>query len=325
MDAFGLPGPVVSMTAVAGAWSNRLYCLETARGAFAVKEMCNPWRDPRWQEWLAEAWSFELRARAAGIPAPEPIPSRIDGGCLAWVDAPGGDPVPVRVHRWVDGVPASDGPVDDTVADRAGGILATLHGLGVEPTDRAVFPVSTTETADRWPELCGAARRAGVAWADALDAASAAVSEAAGLAREAGRRPTAEVMTHGDVDQKNLILTTAGPVLCDWDVAMPLAPRRELADVALSLGGWDRLDVSRRVVRAYAAAGGGDTEIEPSDLGESLMRGLDWIAFNVECAIGRRPASPDRAARAERLTPVLLAEFPGRTALALRIGGTLAP
>jgi hypothetical protein len=106
---------------------------------------------------------------------------------------------------------------------------------------------------------------------------------------------------------------------------MPLAPRRELADVALSLGGWDRLDVSRRVVRAYAAAGGGNTEIEPCDLGESLMRGLDWIAFNVECAIGRRPASPDRAARAERLTPVLLAEFPGRTALALRIGGTLAP
>jgi Ser/Thr protein kinase RdoA (MazF antagonist) len=313
------------MTAVAGAWSNRVYRLETTRGAFAVKQMCNPWADGRWQDWLGEAWSFERRAIAEGVAAPEPIPN-LDGRCLAWVAAPRGrEPVPVRAHRWVDGVPAPERAVDDAVADWAGRVLATLHRLGVEPADRTAFPTPSTETADRWAELCEAAHRAGAPWADRLDAACASVSATADLAREARRRPAAEVMTHGDFDQKNLILASGGPALCDWDVAMPLVPRRELADVALSLGGWDRIEVSRRVVRAYTAAGGSDAQIEPSDLGESLMRGLDWIAFNVECAIGRRAASPERAALAGRLTPGLLAEFPRRTTLALRVGEALTP
>jgi hypothetical protein len=55
------------------------------------------------------------------------------------------------------------------------------------------------------------------------------------------------------------------------------------------------------------------------------MRGLDWIAFNVECAIGRRASSPERAALARRLLPGLLAEFPRRAAMALRVSGTVTP
>jgi Ser/Thr protein kinase RdoA (MazF antagonist) len=326
LEAFGLPGSLVAMTAVTGAWSNRVYRLETTRAAFAVKEMCNPWADDRWQGWLDEAWSFEGHALAAGVSAPEPVPSALDGGCLAWVDrTDGGAPAPVRVHRWVDGVPASPAPVDDAVADWAGRVLATLHDLGVEPLDGTVFPIPNTDTADRWSELCEAAHRAGAAWADGLDGIGAAVAIAAGLAREAGRGLDAEVMTHGDIDQKNLILTPDGPVLCDWDVALPLVPRRELADVALSLGAWDRFDVSRRVIRAYAAAGGGDTAVDPSALGQSLMTGLDWIAFNVECAIGQRSAQPERAALAHKLVPELLAEFPRQIAVALRVGEALAP
>jgi aminoglycoside phosphotransferase (APT) family kinase protein len=324
--AFGLPGSVLSMTAVAGAWSNRVYRLETSQATFAVKEMRNPWADERWQEWLAEAWNFERRALAAGVPAPEPVPSAVDGGCLAWVDrADAGVPVPVRVHRWVDGFAGPPAPVGDAVADWAGRVLATLHALDVEPADRTVFPVLNTETADRWTELTEAAHRAAAPWAGRLDHVAPAVSIAADLARTAGQRPEAEVMTHGDVDQKNLILAPGGPVLCDWDVAMPLVPRRELADVALSLGAWERLDVSRRVIRAYATAGGKDTAIEPPDLGQSLMIGLDWIAFNVECAIGRRPAPPERTALAHRLVPGLIAEVPGQVAIALRVSEALAP
>jgi Ser/Thr protein kinase RdoA (MazF antagonist) len=323
-DVFGLPGSPVEMTTVPGAWSNRVYRLETTRAVFAVKQMCNPWAEERWLDRLDEAWGFERRALVAGVRAPEPVPNA-DGGCLAWVADGDGTPLPVRVHRWVDGRPAAATPVDDAVADWAGRTLATLHGLGVEPVDRALFPVPNTETADRWLELSEAAHRARMPWADRLDRISGAVATAAGLARQAARLPDGEVMTHGDIDQKNLILTAVGPVLCDWDVAMPLVPRRELADVALSLGGRDRADVSRRVIRAYAAAGGGDTAIEPPDLGQSLMTSLDWIAFNVECATGRRSATPERAALADQLAPGLLAEFPHEVESAFRVGETLVP
>ena len=82
------------------------------------------------------------------------------------------------------------------------------------------------------------------------------VAVIADLVRSAGQRPAPEVMSHGDIDQKNLVLTADGPVLCDWDVAMPLVPRRELADVALSMGGWERLGSARKVLRSYRSASG---------------------------------------------------------------------
>jgi hypothetical protein len=55
------------------------------------------------------------------------------------------------------------------------------------------------------------------------------------------------------------------------------------------------------------------------------MTGLDWIAFNVECAIGQRSAPLERAALAHELVPELLAELPRRIAVTLGIGETLAP
>jgi hypothetical protein len=304
-----------------------VYRLGAGGRRFAVKEMRNPWADPHWQDWLAESWPFEQRAIAAGVAAPRPVPNPADGGCLAWVHRrdPSLPMAPVRVHHWATGRAAGRGPVAPETARWAGAVLAALHGLRARPRDRCIFPMPSTGTADRWPELAEAATRSGVAWAWRLTAAAPAVSLVAQLARSAGHRPDLEVMSHGDIDQKNLIATAAGPVLCDWDLAVPLVPRRELADVAMSLASWRDYRAGRAVVRAYRQAGGDDTGIEPPDLGQPLMIGLDWAAFNVERAIGLRPASAAEAARAAKLAPQLLAAIPDRAALAVRISGILNP
>ena len=97
-------------------------------------------------------------------------------------------------------------------------------------------------------------------------------------------------MTHGDIDQKNLLLTTSGPVLCDWDLAAPLVPRRE-----------------------------------PADLGQSMIIGLDWVAFNVERAIGLRPAAAAEARVARAVVPGLLAAIPAQAAAASRVRDLDAP
>lgn len=310
--AFGLGGAVTAWETASGAWSNRVYRLGAAAGTFAVKEMRNPWEHARWQEWLAESWSFERQAIAAGVAAPDPVPNPADGGCLAWVARldPALPPAPVRVHHWVRGLPVGTGPAGLELARWAGRVLAVLHGLRVRPRDRSLFPVPDTRMADRWAELAGAAERSGVAWAGLLRAAAPAVSRIASLARAAAREPGDEVMSHGDIDQKNLIAGPAGPVLCDWDLAVPVVPRRELADVALSLAGWTDSRVAREVVRAYREAGGEDAAFEPSDLGPSLMSGVDWIAFNVERATGLRRADPAEVTLAGSLVPGLLAGLP---------------
>jgi hypothetical protein len=194
-----------------------------------------------------------------------------------------------------------------------------LHGLRITPRDRDLFPVTSTATAVRWPELTEAARRRQAPWATTMEAAAPAVALIADLARSAGFRPDQEVMTHGDIDQKNLLLTKTGPVLCDWDLAAPFVARRELADVAMSLAAWTDLDIAREVVRSYREGGGDDTTIEPPDLGQSMMIGLDWVAFNVERAIGLRPAGAAETSRARELVPGLLAAIPVQAVAAARI------
>jgi Ser/Thr protein kinase RdoA (MazF antagonist) len=328
-EAFGLPGPVTGWAPVGGAWSNRVYRLDAGGRRYAVKEMRNPWAEPRWQEWLAESWSFEQRAIAAGVAAPHPVPNPADGSCLAWVRRLGQSSqvkdAPVRVHHWTAGAPAGPGAVDAETARWAGRVLATLHGLRITPQDRSLFPVTSTVTADRWPELTEAARRSKAPWISVMEEAAPGVALIADLARAAGVRPDQEVMTHGDIDQKNLLLTASGPALCDWDLAAPLVPRRELADVAMSLAAWTETAIAREVIRSYRLAGGDDTPIEPADLGQSMMIGLDWVAFNVERAIGLRPAATAEVSLARGIVPGLLAAIPVQAAAAARVRDLDAP
>jgi aminoglycoside phosphotransferase (APT) family kinase protein len=313
------------MTPVAGAWSNRVFRLVVGAEAFAVKELRNPWADARWLEWLEASWHFELAAIAAGVDAPEPVPNPDGGQCLAWVERDDDGPLaPVRVHRWVDGRPAESGPVGREVARWAGRTLATLHELAVRPADRTLFPLPHTDTADHWSDLTEAARQAKAPWADQLAEATDAVGVIADLARAGGHHPDAEVMTHGDVDQKNIVVGHSGPVLCDWDLVVPLVPRRELADAALSLGAWRRLDIATEVVTAYCRARGTAATFEPPDLGQSMMTGLDWIAFNVERAIGLRDAGPGEADTAQHMVPPLLEDLPKKVDLALQVRDALS-
>jgi Ser/Thr protein kinase RdoA (MazF antagonist) len=323
--AFRLAGPPISWSPVGGAWSHRVFRLETRAGRYAVKELRDPWRDPKWPAWLAAAFAFEMRAWEAGVAMPEPIPAP-DGGCVAWVARVGGrdtdDPAPVRVHRWADGVPAPDGAVSPEVASWAGSTLATMHGLAVRPRDRTPFPVPSTATVDRWASLAAMAHERGAPWAGLLTDARPATQVTAELFHADREAP--DVMSHGDVDQKNIVLTESSPVLCDWDVAAPVVPRQEVGDVALSLAAWRRFDIAADVVRAYRAAGGEDVRVRPTDLGRTLVVSLDWIAFNVERALGLRDALPAEAALANALVPRLLADYPRHVGIAVRIETLLA-
>jgi Ser/Thr protein kinase RdoA (MazF antagonist) len=320
LRAFTLPGRPLDMTPVAGAWSNRMFLLRTDRGNYAVKELRNPWADPGWREWLDAAWDFEQLAYRTGVAMPRPIPNPANGQCLAWVDTQHGETqVSVRVHEWIPATSPGPGPVDAAVAAWAGRAMAALHALDVRPAVREIFPVTSTNTADQWPRLSEEVRVADLPWADLVPAAASAVVTVAALAHEAGDRFSEEVMTHGDIDQKNVLLTPSTPLLCDWDVAAPLLPRRELADVAMSLADWERPDIARAVIAAYRNAGGDDTQVSAQDLGQSLMIHLDWIAFNVNRATGTRAATAAEVVASQSLVTDLLTRLPRHVDTAIRV------
>lgn len=320
LRAFGLGGAPRSVTPVAGAWSHRLYRLETAGQVYAVKQLLNPWDEPGWRDWLVEAWGFELHAYQAGISMPRPV-AAIDGGCVADVEtADGSGLVPVRVHEWVDGRPCPSGPVGEAVAQRVGADLGRMHGLDYAPGRRDVFPQPTRSSVDGWPVLVERLRERDPDLAAAARAVEPWVARAGDMFDATETDNRRQVMSHGDVDQKNLLLTDAGPVLCDWDVAAPWNRRSEQVRTAMSLASWERPEVARSVINGYkkTAQDHGD-DLAPPDLAHDLVISVDWVVFCLECATGLRRADPRRSHTTGAQALALLAEIPRHVDIATNI------
>lgn len=288
LAAFGRSTKIISAQQVGRAWSNRVLHVRTSEGEYAIKQLLNPWQEPDWLAWLREAAAFELRASDAGIAMPRPITSP-DGSIF--VETGAGT---FRAHEWVAGDPCPDGPVEEDTARAIGADLARVHALHHLPNRTDVFPTLGRDNVDGWDELVvrladhdrDLARRAA--------AATPAVRRVGALVDRSVTDFSGQPMSHGDVDQKNLILTSAGPLLCDWDVAAPWPPRQELARTALSLAGWEIPAVARAVIAGYRAAGGEAYEIVPEDFGVDLSVGLDWTVLCLERASGLRDDGEQR-------------------------------
>ena len=285
LAAFGEAGEVTAYAEVPGAWSNRVWRLTTTRGDYALKEIRNAWGEPRWREWLAEGWLLELAARDAGVAVPEPVAALASGHCLAHVAVgDGSHEVPVRLHRWVESAPVPREPVGPDLAEWVGRTLATVHRLALRPTAPGLYAgrVGLT-TADVWPELVARSYEAGAPWAADLEAAQDVARRASALLDPWD--PADEVLCHGDVDQKNLLLAADGPLLCDWDVVLPRLPAHDLAEAAMSMASWRSPEVAAAVRAGYREAGGRCGPLVPTDLGPSLASRLGWIRFTVDRAL----------------------------------------
>jgi aminoglycoside phosphotransferase (APT) family kinase protein len=280
LRGFALPGEVTAYDDVVGGWSNRVLSLTTTRGRYAVKVLRNPWGEPRWIEWLAEGWRLELAARDAGVALAEPVPVPATGVCATLVARrDGAGEVPVRVHHWVDGVTVPRQPVTLALAHEVGGALAAVHALDLHPLASDLFDGLHPTADDAWPHVVARARECRAAFADAL-------AEAEPLARRASAlcvdddRPT--VLSHGDVDQKNLLVVDGRAVLIDWDVVAPVVPAHDLARAALTMASWRDPHVARALVDGYAGASRHDVDLVPTDLGPALASRLRWIRFTVD-------------------------------------------
>jgi Ser/Thr protein kinase RdoA (MazF antagonist) len=299
LAAFGEPGEVTSYDEVSGGWSNRVWHLTTTRGEYAVKELRNAWGEPRWREWLAEGWRLELAARATGVAVPEPVANPATGEALAYVvRSDGSGEAPARLHRWVESAPVPREPVDPELARWVGRSLATVHTLALRPTAHDLYSgrVGMT-TADVWPDLVARSRAAGAPWSEQLAASEVLARRASALLETWD--PADEILCHGDVDQKNVIVADSGPQLCDWDVVLPRLPAHDLAEAAMSMACWRSRDAAAAVIDGYRERGGSVGELAPTAFGPSLASRLGWIRFSIDRALaagedGRRlPDGPD--------------------------------
>jgi len=234
--AFGLGDHARFTGRVERGEQGRVEQLLTSRGAFAVK---TSFGEP---DLDGEDAAFQAAARAEGVPAPDVVRAA-DG---TWHADIGG--LPVRVHEWVDLLPADRGidPVE------AGRVVAAIHRTpfaGNRPEDPwYTDPVG----AAAWDRLVRDLTAAGAPFATGV----------AGLrddlvALEAHLAPAAVLRTcHRDLWAENLRRTRSGGLcVIDWENCGLADPGQEVAGVVFELGIRDRAR-GGEVYRSYREAGG---------------------------------------------------------------------
>jgi len=276
----------------------QIWLLETARGAFAVKE----WFEESRQSELLEGAAFQEAAGRAGVPCPKVV-RRGDGSLL--LDLAG---TAICLYGWVD--LCDRDPMIDPAA--VGSLVGTLHRVpfaGREPIDPWYSdPIGR----DRWDELV---RELGVRGAPFAEDLAAFRDELAAL--EALIVPPSSLRTcHRDLWADNLRATSGGELcLIDWDNAGDADTTGELALVLFEFGRGNPIR-ARQLHESYIEAGGpgrirgpGDFSMPIAQLGHISERGCRlWLAAETDDERARAAAIVDEFVT-EALTRAAIADL----------------
>ena len=270
--ALGLGELTSPPTQLTGGLLHRMYALETTTGKFAVKAL-NPQVMQR-----PEARGNLLNAEAAARVAAKHIPAapvkEFPCGVMPEIDGQH-----YLVFDWVDGAPCYHDEVDASHCATMGKLLAQLHGLDFSSI---AFdePPGVTEMI-HWAGYDHPLAREHLSdlthWNTCLLAAQAKLS-------------TGKVVSHGDLDPKNVMWNAAGPVVIDWEAAGPAHPLHDFVNTALY---WSNNAAGKLVpeqFRAFARAYHEQRPLHCDDWQPVLHMGfagmLGWLNYNFKRALG---------------------------------------
>lgn len=290
-------GAVSNQVEVSGGFTNRMLCLDTDRGRFAVKLVDASLERHGDRRLLEQAVELELAAIGRGMSAPEPVLDQ-RGQALVHVQSQ-----LVRVHRWVVGWSPDSGPAEPALAAQVGRWLARLHALELPAVAHGEM-VAIASPAPIWDRYVVAAT--GRPWVAAFEAARPAIGEI--LAVTAGRGAAGPVIgTHRDLFPRNTLVAADGLVVCDWDVAGAWAADEEIVAAAVEWSGGIlgpvRTEPFGAVLDGYRDGGGQVPEPDPVLWSGYLVKQLNWLEAQLRRAL--LDPGTEAAAAAEHRLPFL--------------------
>lgn len=304
---FRLGAPASDLVPVPGGNTHRLFRLTTDRGVWAVKQVQRVDED-WWLDGLQESAALERAALSAGVPVPRPVePAEPIAEVLAELPA-GGETLTYRVHTWVDGsVPR--GPAPPELLEWAARTSATLHGLGLRSRSPLMSTYRTC-SAEEWQDWADQARRRGREIGDRLHVHLPVVLDVQDRLVPVLGLEDAARLCHGDLSPRNVLITTDGPVLLDWDSAGPDVPDLEWVRTASAFlrippGSLRRAHV-RSALDLYTRSGGdrrAPTSLALAGLLGSQLRALAYFTW---CALGHRGVGPEREVAADAVAVAAL-------------------
>ncbi|MBM7565219.1 phosphotransferase [Paenibacillus sacheonensis] len=265
--------------AVTGGLLHRMYALETTAGKFAVKAL-NPHIMTRPEAMRNFLRSEEIAAIAARtVPA---LPAkRFNGTSVQHADGRY-----YLVFDWVEGRSLKPSEITVDHCETIGGLLADIHWTDFSLAEREAAGPNQAKTTD-WRAYLqqGQAQRA--PWADAVQASVNALYDWEAQANHAARLLAADtVISHLDLDAKNVLWNQDGPILIDWEASGSVNPMQNLSDTAVywSEDGTGDLDKDKfsAFVRAYSRRSGPLQADWQAVVAHGCLGMLGWLAYSLK-------------------------------------------
>jgi hypothetical protein len=279
--AFGLGRPIEPLTPVQHT-SFETWRLRTGSADYLVKRLWGL-EDPPWWTRIEQGMALESAALSQGLPIARPIEPRDPVfGYAARVDDFG----TIRLYDWIDHRTLTDA---DDVAPWLGRVVAALHGLvpltGEQPEWRwwGVFP------RDRWEEWALLGRSQGKQWADALRRQVGFFDDVGQSIQAAFAAAGDQVLSHGDLEPYNVLVSPEGPVLIDWESVACESATLEIGRAAVSFGGDDPDRISR-ILQEYVDSGGVLAPIGDDLFLRKVSLRLCHLAEELDVQVGKEPA-----------------------------------
>jgi hypothetical protein len=262
--------------------------LETAKGGYFIKGYWpttgGQFTDGGLLDQLEVAMAFERRALDVGVDMAEPIPPT--DPFLGWVTRI--NERLFRAYRWIEHRALQP---DDHIADWLGRTMARVHQL--EPLGQTGLPAwwrGPLWPRATWEEWFAEARRRDKPWAELGYERLPDIVEVSARIEALCESVPDCVRTHGDFKAHNIVMTPTGPVLVDWDSVRVDSAALEAGRVAHIFGAAE-LEPIRRVLRAYATAGGDVTWAGPNLFLSVARHDLQVLFERILVSLERNPAA----------------------------------
>ncbi len=265
-----------------GGHLHRMYAVTATTGKYAVKAL-NPqvMLRPEAKQNLIDAERI-AQVAARHIPA---LPAKwFDGDCLPEV---GGQYY--TIFDWVEGGTLSPGQILPSHCERMGRVLAQLHQV-----DFSFLKISAAGYTDEklvdWHCYLQKGKEAGSAWTALLannvrhlyDWNNRLVESAGKLASEA------TILSHGDLDPKNVMWRDGEPLLIDWEAAGAIHPMHDFIITGLYWADEDAPDKDKfsAFLKGYSEAGGVLAADWAVLLDKGLGSKLGWLEYSLKRSLG---------------------------------------
>jgi len=276
---FNLGEILVKPEAISGGLLHRMFAIETTKGKYAIKAL-NPQIMAR-PTALDNYIRSERIANMVATNLPAQPAKTIEGKFMQSIDNQF-----YLIFDWIEGVSLKSNQINNVHCEKIGSILADIHKTDFSQLEITYDHIENTKETD-WNHYLYKGRELSSVWVGLLNQVIEKLFVWSTKAKRSSvMLATKMVISHGDLEPKNVLWYQENPIIIDWESAGYINPMHDLIETAIywsvnELGGIDK-------ERFLAFIGGYQKKVGVFQadwrmiLEQGYLGKLDWLEYSLK-------------------------------------------